>query len=443
MFQRLAEVHEKLGKLDEAYRQLLEADKMGPGQLLTKLSLGENRFRAGKWREAAPAPRRAGRSSDAAIYPDEVADALAHGGAGRDQAAPARARHRALRGGAAPARRAPRRRCARWPIWRSSAASGRRPPAICAAWPKNPPTAPSAPRRWSSSAICYVELDDEAQALNAYSDAHKASVAAAGGAGPLLEKTLKLQRASGDSEAAAQTSALLIDLVKDPKERAERRRDAALILAEHGEVKEAAALLDKALEENPHDEEALLGAVRPGRSTVAPASAWARSWPGRWPSCRQPADQPAARTRRARLWQRRGELLRGARSDGGDGRLRAGGGSSPPTSSRRARRWRRSTATIPSTRRRRSRTTTRAPRRRHHPLRPRCARSAPSTRGAAWLTGARCCHEMLALLGTATPPELAFLQANPPPELEARRSLRLDARRKGSGAAPGARARRC
>jgi hypothetical protein len=31
LFQRLAEVHEKLGKLDEAYRQLVEADRMGPG----------------------------------------------------------------------------------------------------------------------------------------------------------------------------------------------------------------------------------------------------------------------------------------------------------------------------------------------------------------------------------------------------------------------------
>ena len=31
LFQRLAEVHEKLGKLDEAYRQLVEADPWGPG----------------------------------------------------------------------------------------------------------------------------------------------------------------------------------------------------------------------------------------------------------------------------------------------------------------------------------------------------------------------------------------------------------------------------
>ena len=52
---------------------------MGPGQLLTKLSLGENRFRAGKWREAALHLAGLADHPDAAIYPDEVADALAHG----------------------------------------------------------------------------------------------------------------------------------------------------------------------------------------------------------------------------------------------------------------------------------------------------------------------------------------------------------------------------
>ena len=78
LFQRLAEVHEKLGKLDEAYRQLVEADRMGPGQLLTKLSLGENRFRAGRWREAAMHLGSLADHPDAALYPEEVADALAH-----------------------------------------------------------------------------------------------------------------------------------------------------------------------------------------------------------------------------------------------------------------------------------------------------------------------------------------------------------------------------
>ena len=78
LFQRLAEVHEKLGKLDEAYRQLVEADRMGPGQLLTKLSLGENRFRAGRWREASMHLSALADHPDAAMYPEEVADSLAH-----------------------------------------------------------------------------------------------------------------------------------------------------------------------------------------------------------------------------------------------------------------------------------------------------------------------------------------------------------------------------
>src|SRR6185295_5347145 len=63
LYQRLAEVHEKLDKLVEAYR-------MAPGQLVTKLSLGENRFRAGKWREAALHLGALADHPDAAMYPD-------------------------------------------------------------------------------------------------------------------------------------------------------------------------------------------------------------------------------------------------------------------------------------------------------------------------------------------------------------------------------------
>ena len=74
----------------------------------------------------------------------------------------------------------------------------------------------------------------------------------------LLEKLLKLQRSTGASEAAAQTSALLIDLVKDPKERGQRRRDAAVLMAERGDVRDAAELLEQALVEDPQDEDALV-----------------------------------------------------------------------------------------------------------------------------------------------------------------------------------------
>ncbi len=108
LFQRLAEVHEKTGKLDEAYRQLIEADKMGPGQLLTKLSMGENRFRAGKWREAAMHLGALGRPPRRRHLPRRGGRRAGARRTGGDQAAPPRARHRALRGGDRAARRPPR-----------------------------------------------------------------------------------------------------------------------------------------------------------------------------------------------------------------------------------------------------------------------------------------------------------------------------------------------
>ncbi len=383
LFQRLAEVHEKTGKLDEAYRQLLEADKMGPGQLLTKLSLGENRFRAGKWREAAMHLGALADHPDAATYPDEVADALAHAAQAEIKLRrPERAIELyeaaiGLRGG----HRASLRALADLALER-----GEREKASSYLRRLADESSDRAERAQTLEQLgdLYVELDDEAQALKAYDDAHKASVAPSEEQVALLEKTLKLQRASGDSEAAAETSALLIDLVKDPKERAERRRDAALILAEHGEVKEAAALLDKALEENPHDE-AALSALCDLAEQLSPSFGLGEKLARALVELPEPADQPAARTRRARLWQKRGELLR-ARDPKGAIAAFERVVALTPTSSRRAKRWRRSTATIPSTKRRRSRTTSSSstPTSR---ARRRCARSAPSTRGGASPTG--------------------------------------------------------
>src|SRR5262249_28007008 len=104
----------------------------------------------------------------------------------------------------------------------------------------------------------YLELGEQAQALAAYEEALAGRGAPSEGQVGLLEKTLQLQRALGDGDKAARTSALLIDLVKDPRERAERRRDAAMLLAERGDAREAAALLEQALAEDPQDETTLL-----------------------------------------------------------------------------------------------------------------------------------------------------------------------------------------
>ncbi len=257
LFQRLAEVHEKLGKLDEAYRQLVEADRMGPGQLLTKLSLGENRFRAGRWREAAMHLGSLADHPDAALYPEEVADALAHAAQ-----AEIKLRHpeRAielfesalkLRGNHGPTLRALAELALERGEKEKAAIYLRR-------IAEDSNDRMERAQMFERLGDLCVELNDEPQALAAYDEAVKAYNVPGEEQVSLLEKVLKLQRSTGATEAAAQTSALLVDLVKDPKERGERRRETALLMAERGDVREAAALLEQALVEDPQDEAALV-----------------------------------------------------------------------------------------------------------------------------------------------------------------------------------------
>jgi tetratricopeptide (TPR) repeat protein len=306
LYQRLAEVHEKLGKLDEAYRQLLEADRMGPGQLLTKLSLGENRFRAAKWREAALHLGGLADHPDAALYPDDVADALAHGAQSEiklrrperalalyEAALRLRANHRAsLRALADLAfERGEKHQSATYLRRLADDASDT-----------------------GERASLYQELGDrltdvgaDAQALAAYNEALKLAGSPGEGEVALMEKALKLQRATGDKEGAAHTSTLLISLVKHPDERAQRRRDAALMMMESGDEAGAADLVLAGLEENPQDEKALatlcevwghLGKDGPLAKRLAKVL----------PTLPPPAEDAAARSLRADLWQRLGEL---------------------------------------------------------------------------------------------------------------------------------------
>ncbi|HEY7374956.1 MAG TPA: tetratricopeptide repeat protein [Polyangia bacterium] len=308
LFQRLAEVHEKLGKLDEAYRQLVEADRMGPGQLLTKLSLGENRFRAGRWREAAMHLGGLVDHPDAALYPEEVADALAHAAQAEvklrhperavdlyESALKLRGNHRpTLRALAELAlERGEKQKAANFLRRIAEDSSDRMERA----------------QMFERLGDLFLELEDEAQALAAYNDAVKAYKVPGEEQVSLLEKVLKLQRSTGATEAAAQTSALLVELVKDPKERAERRRDAAVLMAERGSVREAAELLEQALVEDPQDEATLVALCGLGDrlpKNFGLSDKLARALEGLPP----PAPDPAARRRRAELWQRLGELAR-------------------------------------------------------------------------------------------------------------------------------------
>jgi tetratricopeptide (TPR) repeat protein len=414
LFQRLAEVHEKTGKLDEAYRQLLEADKMGPGQLLTKLSLGENRFRAGRWREAAMHLGALADHPDAATYPDEVSDALAHAAQAEiklrhpERAIELYEAALGLRGG----HRASLRALADLALERGEREKGS---SYLRRLADESSDRAERAQTLEQLGDLYVELDDESQALKAYSDAHKTSTAPSEEQVALLEKTLKLQRSGGDSDGAAQTSALLIDLVKDPTERAERRRDAALLLAEQGEVKEASALLDQALIENPHDE-AALSALCDLADQLPPSFGLGEKLARALAELPEPADQPAARTRRARLWQRRGEIVRARDPKTAIAAFEQVVALTPdqlPAREALAALYgddaAHEAAAIENHKQLLGADITRS--------------SSLRALGAIYARRglydrARCCHEVLALLGTATPAELAFLEANPPPEMK-------------------------
>jgi tetratricopeptide (TPR) repeat protein len=308
LYQRLAEVHEKLGKLEEAYRQLLEADRMGPGQLVTKLSLGENRFRAGKWREAALHLAGLADHPDAAIYPDEVADALAHGAQSEiklrrpERAIALYESALRLRNGHLPSLRA---------LADMALERGEKPQA--AIYLRRMAEASS--DRGERAALLeqvgdrYLELGDATQALSAYDEALKVIAPPSEAHVPLLEKTLKLQREAGHDELATRTSTLLIDLVKDPKERAVRRREAALLLGKRGDSAEAARLLQQVLEERPEDEEALAGLCDVWTALGKEADLeklLRKTLPGLDPL--REGDDAEAIDIRARLWEKLGEL---------------------------------------------------------------------------------------------------------------------------------------
>ena len=78
LHRRLALASEQLGKPDAAYQTLLAADRLDRGNLLVKLALGENRYRARRWREAALHLSAVSNHPEAEHHPAEMADGLYH-----------------------------------------------------------------------------------------------------------------------------------------------------------------------------------------------------------------------------------------------------------------------------------------------------------------------------------------------------------------------------
>lgn len=305
---RLAEVYDKLGNLEEGYRRLLEADRATPGQILIKLSLGENRFRARKWREAAMHLGALADHADAPTYPDEVAEGLSHGAQAEaklrrpekaialyEAALRLRPDHSAsIRALADLALERGDKREAAQHLRRMAEASGDR---------------AERAQLFEQLGDLYGEMDDAGQARTCYEWALGMFETPGEGQAGLLEKTFKLQKSEGDMEAAARTAEALVGVTKDPKERAARRRQAASLLSERGESSKAASLLEQAVSDNPGDEGSLANLAEAYEK--AGNLAGAEALLGRTlPDMAAPADEPEAKASRAALWEQLGRVRR-------------------------------------------------------------------------------------------------------------------------------------
>jgi len=305
---RLAEVSDRLGRTDEAFRALVEADRLTPGQLTIKLAMGENRFRAGKWREAAVYLAPLGDHPDAIAHADEVADGLAHAAQAEiklrrperalafyEAALRLRANHApSVRALADLALERGDRETARAYLERLVDGTGDREARAAV---------------FESLGDLYRQAGEQARARDAYQSAIRLFDHLTEGQIPVLEKALELQRESGDVEAAAHTANTLIQLVQDPKERARRRREAASLIVARGGGDEALELLEAAAADNPEDDAILATLcdllVSQGKQRQA-----AKRLSEVLPALPPPADTPQARQARAGLWERLGDARR-------------------------------------------------------------------------------------------------------------------------------------
>ena len=256
LYHRLGEVYEKLGRLEEGYRQLVEADRAMPGQLMLRIALGENRYQARRWREATTHFESIAEHAMAAQYPEEVAQALTHAALAElklrrpDRAA---ALHEAaLR--FSPSHPQTLRALADLAIERGDkleAATSLRRVAESSA------DGNERAQIFEQIGDLQLALGNKEAARSAYVDATSIIETVELSHIPLFEKLLDLQRSDGAVHDAIATAQRIAEAVVDAGERAGRRREVANLQMEIGDFAEAADMLEKVLEDNPTDEAAL------------------------------------------------------------------------------------------------------------------------------------------------------------------------------------------
>jgi tetratricopeptide (TPR) repeat protein len=257
LHRRLANAHEKLGRDEDAYQTLIAADRLHRGHLLIKLALGENRYKARRWREAALHLSPLAGHDDAGRYPSEVAQGLHHA---------ALAEIRSLRPEKAPALYAralelkPQYTPALQALAEVAMEQGDHRRAADLLTRQATATDDPIERMRLFEALgdmALLMLHDEDRARTCFAAAVAAAQPLEARHLPLLDKLLERQDLAGDHVGAARTAELMAAFGATPAERAAHHLRAArdyLAAADRGRARAAAV---RAIDHDPYDLEAV------------------------------------------------------------------------------------------------------------------------------------------------------------------------------------------
>jgi len=250
---RLASVLDRVGRADEAYQVLLEADRLHRGDVLIKLALGENRYRARRWREAALHLGALAEHADAERHPAEVAEGLYHAALAEirslrpDKAAALYERAIELKPNFGPALHA----LAELAMERGDSKRA----ADLLTRQASATTDPGERLRMFEALgdMAMLTLADEERARVCYEAAVNAADPLEVEHLPLLKKLLELQDLAGDNLGTARTAELLASFADKASERAARLTLAAESYQAAGDRKRASDAAERAIAADPHD----------------------------------------------------------------------------------------------------------------------------------------------------------------------------------------------
>lgn len=253
ILRRLALAYEGLDRGDDAYHTLIQADRLHRGNLLIKLALGENRYVARRWREAALHLSALADHGDAPSHPSEVAAGLYHAALAEIRALrpdKAEALYEAalrLKGNFAPALQA----LAEIAMERGNVEEA------SDLLTKQAVATDNAEERLvlfeSLGDMVMRRIQDSERAKVCYEAALRAAEPLDSKHTPLMLKLLARQEASQDRPGAGRTCQLLASFAADPDKRCERHTEAAQHFIDSDMPSEARSAADRAVKAKPYD----------------------------------------------------------------------------------------------------------------------------------------------------------------------------------------------